>query len=394
MMDMRVIRRSKSAYAAPVVIVKKPDQTNRICIDFRKLNKVTVVDPEPMVSIPDVLEKMAGDFYFSTIDLSKGYWQIPVAEKDIHKTSFVTPDRQYEFLKMPFGMVNAGATLVRAMREVLKDMECVHSYIDDIIVHTKTWEQHIQVLSELFLRLTKSGFTIRPTKCKLGEIEVEFIGHKLSYGKATPIENNIEKIRQAKRPETKTQVKSFLGLTGFYREYMPSYSTIAAPLTDLTRKGQPQKVIWNDAAEKAYRVLKAMITRKPVLRLPDQRKEFYLRTDASDVGVGATLMQEDEGKLYPVSYASRKLNDRERKYSTMERECLGIVWAVKKFDLYLFGRKFTLQTDHQPLTYLDRSKYLNSRIMRWAMFLQSYNMKIQAIKGKDNHGADFLSRVC
>lgn len=203
-------------------------------------------------------------------------------------------------------------------------------------------------------------------------------------------QDNVEKIKNARRPKKK--VKAFLGLTRYYREFIPNYAAKAVPLSDLLRKGQPNKVEWREAQERAYTTLKSELTYSPILRLPDVKKQFFLRTDASDVGIGAVLLQDHAGKLCPVSYASRKLTDRERKYSTIERECLAIVWAVRKFLLYLYGVEFVLQTDHQLLVYLNRAKLLNDRVMRWAMFLQNYLIKIQAIKGADNVGADYLSR--
>ncbi|CAB4043642.1 Retrovirus-related Pol poly from transposon, partial [Paramuricea clavata] len=159
-------------------------------------------------------------------------------------------------------------------------------------------------------------------------------------------------------------------------------------------KGQPNQVVWSDAQEKAYSALKTELTSSPILRLPDNAKPFTLRTDASDTGLGAVLLQEHDGKLSPVSYASRKLTESEKKYSTIERECLAVVWAVRKFLIFLYGTEFTLQTDHQPLVYLKTAKFLNDRVMRWAMFLQNYGIKIESIKGVDNVGADYLSRVC
>ena len=393
MLQMGVIQRSNSPYAAPVVVVKKPDGSNRICIDFRKLNKITVVDPEPMTTAPDILERIGNDQYFSTFDLSKGYWQIKMAEEDIAKTAFVTPDGEYEFLRMPFGMVNAGATLVRGMRKLLDGAEHIKNYLDDIIVHTETFEQHLAALEELFKRLGAAGLTVRPTKCTVAAKQVKFIGHEICSGLKMPIESNIEKIRQAPRPKTKTEVRSFIGLTGFYRDYIPNYSIIAAALTDMTKKGQPRPVIWNDAAEMAFRDLKLYISSKPILHLPDINKTFTLQTDASETGLGAVLLQETDGKLFPISYASKKLTEMERRYSVIERECLAVIWAVKKFNTYLYGREFILQTDHQPLVYLNRARYDNDRIMRWALFLQNYQLKIESIKGKENNGADFLSRV-
>ncbi|CAB4030731.1 Retrovirus-related Pol poly from transposon [Paramuricea clavata] len=181
----------------------------------------------------------------------------------------------------------------------------------------------------------------------------------------------MKKIRDAKRPRTKKKVKAFLGLIGYYREFIPNYAVKAVPLSDLTKKAQPNQVIWSDAQEKAYSTLKTELTR-----------------------LGAVLLQEHDGKLSPVSYASRKLTESEKKYSTIEIECLAVVWAVRKFLIFLYGTEFTLQTDLQPLVYLKTVKFLNNKVMRWAMFLQNYGIKIESIKGVDNVGADYLSRVC
>ena len=334
-----------------------------------------------------------GHKYFSKIDLSKGYWQITIPEEDIPKTAFVTPDGSYEFLKMPFGMVNSAGTLKRAMKKLLKGLRNVEFYWDDILVHTRTWEEHIAALGELFSRLLQAGMTVRPSKCIFGVCSVEFLGHQLQHGLVALHEDNVAKIRDAPRPSTKKQIRSFMGLAGYYRDFIPNFAAIVAPLSDLTRKGQPNKVTWGEAQERAYQTVKAHLSSKPILHLPDPSKEYYLITDASDDGIGAVLLQEHEGKLFPVCYGSKKLSNAERNYSTIEKECLAIVWGVKRFHLYLYGVRFVLQTDHEPLKYMNSAKFVNGRLMRWAMFLQSYNIKIEAIKGKDNVGADYLSRA-
>ena len=393
MLEMGVIRESNSPYASPVVIVKKPDGTNRICVDYRKLNKITIFDPEPMIPPEDIMAKMSKSKYFSKLDFVKGYWQIPVTSDDIPKTAFVTPDGCYEFLKMPFGMMNAGATFVRCMRKLLDGMENIEHYIDDIVVHTETIESHVKTLEELFRRIRRANLTVKFSKCIFASNTVEFVGHNINKGVLSLQEKNVEKIKEAPRPTTKKGVRSFMGLIGFYRSYIPNFSSIAAPLTDLTRKGQPNQVKWGEPQEKAYNNLKALLTSKPILRLPDISKPFVLRTDASDIGLGAVLLQEHEDQLFPVCFASRKLLDRETRYSVMEKECLAIVWAIRKFMMYLYGVEFTLQTDHQPLVYINSCRHINARIMRWSLFLQSYRMRLESIKGKDNLGADFLSRV-
>ncbi|KAK7114597.1 hypothetical protein V1264_000634 [Littorina saxatilis] len=394
MLKMGVIRESSSPYSSPVVVVKKKDGTNRVCIDFRKVNKITVFDPEPMPTATDLFRQLTGSKIFSKIDLSKGYWQIPVREEDIPKTAFATPDGTYECLRMPFGMVNSGATLKRGMRKMLKGMKNVVYYWDDLLVHTETFAEHLETLRELFSRLTKANLTVRPSKCILGTDNVDFIGHSLKEGQKGLLLENVTKILNAPRPETKKQVRSFLGLAGYYREFIPNFAAITAPLSDMTRKGCPNRILWGPAQEKAYQTVRDLMSRDPVLRLPDTAKEFILRTDASDEGIGAMLMQEHGGKPFPVSYASKKLSGAEKNYSTMEKECLAIVWGIKKFELYLQGVKFVLQTDHKPLTYLNSAKFVNNRIMRWVMYLQNFDMRVESIKGSDNVGADFLSRVC
>ena len=393
MLKIGIIEKAETPYSSPVVVVNKKDGSKRVCVDYRKLNKVSIFDGEPTAVAEDIFAKVSADRYFSTIDLSKGYWQIPVASTDISKTGFVTPDGCYVFRRMPFGLMNSAATFNRMMRKLLDGIENVDNYIDDICIHTKNWEDHMAVFIDVMDRIRQAGLTVRPSKCKVGFSKVEFLGHYIGKGEKELHPANVEKVLQAHRPETKKAVRSFLGLTGYYRSYIPQYATIAAPLSNLTKKGCPQKVVWRESQERAFMTLKKYLTSKPVLRLPDMDKSFILRTDASNSGVGAVLMQEHEGELHPISYASKKLSERETRYSTMERECLALVWAVKKFQVYLYGKNFVLQTDHQPLAYLNRCKVENQRIMRWAMFLQAYSISIEAIKGVDNVGADYMSRI-
>lgn len=393
MLQMGIVQPSESPYASPIVMVRKKDGGNRVCIDYRRLNKITVGDPEPMPMIKDMFQDLAADKYFSKLDLSKGYWQIMMAPEDIHKTAFVSHNAKLEFVRMPFGTKSAGATLMRCMRKLLKGMEHVHNYIDDILVHTNTWEEHLQALGNLFDRLKQAGLTARPSKCEFGNNSVEFVGHKISRGLVEVSDANVKKVSEAERPKTKKQVRAFVALTGFYRDFIPNFSDKAKALTDLTKNKLPNKVKWDDEAEKSYLTLRSALISRPVLHLYDEMKPLVLRTDASESGLGAALLQETDGRLFPISYASRKLLEREKRYATIEKECLAIVWAIKKFALYLFGRQFVVQTDHKSLTYLQRAKFENARIMRWAMLLQQYSFRVEAIMGKDNLEADYLSRV-
>ena len=388
-----IIRHSSSPYASPIVIVRKKCGGNRICIDYRKLNRVTEFDPQPLIPIQDVISRLSNDRFFTRLDMTSSFWQIPVRESDIPKTAFVTHDAKFEFTRTPFGMKNSGSTLSRCLRKLLGDMPQVTTYLDDIVIHTKDFEQHVHALREVMSRLQNSGLTIKPSKCQIACSEIEVLGHVVRPGEIRPIETNVDKILSAERPKTKKEVRSFLGITGFYRQFIADYATKAAALTDLLKKGKPNKVEWGEPQDRAYCTLRSAIATEPILRLPDPNLPFILRTDASDVGLGAVLCQQHVDGIFPVAYASRKLLDREKRYSVIERECLAIVFAVRKFSVYLMAVDFILQTDHEPLAYLNKAKYESSRVTRWALYLQSFNFRVEPIKGKENVTADFLSRT-
>ena len=393
MLDLGVIERSTIPYSSPIVIVKKKDNTNRFCIDFRILNSQTVFDAEPMPNAEEMFAKLAGYKYFSRVDLSKGYWQLPLSVSAKPKTAFQTPKGLFQFTRMPFGLVTAPASFSRLMRKLLKDMENIDNFIDDIIIFTVSFNQHLQVLHELLKRLRGANLTARPSKCSIGYGSLECLGHFIGDDKLKPHPDKVEAIQNASRPVTKKQVRSFLSLVGFYRKFIPNFACVALPLTDLTKKGQPNTVIWQNVHEHAFQALKHALVKFPILKLPDMSQIFILMTDASDRGIGAVLMQEQNDTKMPVAYASRKLKGSEIAYSTIEKECLAIVWAIQKFQRYLYGREFILETDHKPLTYLNKKKVANARLMRWALILQPYRFRIVAVRGKDNVGADYLSRL-
>ncbi|XP_072170068.1 uncharacterized protein [Diadema setosum] len=393
MMKLGVIEPSDSPYGHPIVMVKKPDGTNRFCIDFRRLNKVTVFDPEPMPVQQDLFASLAKSKYFSKLDLSKGYWQLPLRDSDKAKTAFLTPIGQFQFRYMPFGLVTAGAQFTKMMRKLLLGVPNVVTYIDDVLVHTNSWEEHVTTLSAVLSRLREANLAARPTKCALGFQSIEFLGHEVSEGILQTSERLTKKIAEAPRPVTKKQVRSFVGLTGYYRDFILNYADVALPLTNLTKKGSPEKVKWGEGEEQAFLGLKKSLIKPPILHLPDETKVFKLKVDASDTGLGAVLMQERDGEDFPVAYASRKLLPRECRYATIEKECLAIVWAIRKFEFYLCGRSFEVHTDHKPLTYIQAKKMHNKRIMRWCMSLQEHRFRLVSVKGKDNVAADAMSRL-
>ncbi|XP_070206100.1 uncharacterized protein [Littorina saxatilis] len=396
MKKLGVIETAASPYNAPVVLIRKKDGKVRFCVDYRRLNDVTVFDAEPLPDVEHLFAGLGRATYFSKFDLSKGYWQIPIRDDVRPMTAFTTPVGQFQFTVMPFGLKNAVAVFSRMMRALLEPLgrNDVHNFMDDILVATETWKEHLAALEAVLRRLEQANLSARPMKCFVGFEELSFLGHVVRKGEILPEDNKLQKIDEAPVPETKKQVRAFLGLAGYYRKFIPNFSAIALPLSDLTKKNSPNTVVWTAECEKAFRALKARLTSKPVLQLPDLSQPFTLRTDASDHGLGAVLMQEKDGVFHPVAYASRKLSTPESKYSTIERECLAVVWATQKFQPFLYGQTFVLETDHQPLRYLQTAKVVNSRLMRWSLLLQAYSFTVRVIPGSRNVGADYLSRAC
>ena len=395
MRKLGVIEPTVSAYSAPIVLVKKKDGSVRFCVDYRHLNKELRFDAEPIPDMDQIFSKLGKAKFFSKIDLSKGYWQIPVKEEDRYKTAFTTPQGQFQWVTMPFGLKTAGAVFSRMMRKLLEplDRDDVHNFMDDILIATETWDQHLDALEAVFQRLDDTNLSAKPSKCYLGFEEMSFLGHHIGEGRLGPENEKVRKILTAERPRTKKEVRSFLGLANFYRRYIANFSDIASPLSDLTKAKKPETVTWTDKCEQAFVKLKQELGKKPIVLLPHTDKPFVLRTDASDRGMGAVLLQDHGEGLQPVAYASKKFVGAETNYSTVEKECLATVWGIKKFETYLYGTHFVLQTDHQPLEYLKRKKTTNGRLMRWALQLQQYSFQVEVIPGKENVGADFMSRA-
>jgi transposase InsO family protein len=396
MLDLNVIEPAKSPFNAPIVLVDKKEQGQvRFCCDYRRLNAKTVFDAEPITDVEHLFSQLKDCKYFSKLDLCKGYWCIPIKEEDRDKTAFTTDKGCFRWKTMPFGLKNSGSVFNRMMRKMLGKLlgRGVHHFIDDILIATKTWEEHVKLLEAVLECMRRANVAAKPSKCYLGFDRLTYLGHEIGGGKRWPEDEKIEKIRDAKPPETKKELRSFLGLTGFYRQYVPGYSEIVMPLTDRTKNKEPERINWTKECQDAFDKLKQAMCKKPVIHMPDQNLPFSLRTDASNRGIGAALLQDFGEGLRPIAYASRKLNSAEQNYATVEKECLATVWGIKKFERFLYGTEFILETDHQPLKYLQATKQTNARLMRWSLQLQPYNFRIKVIPGKENHDADYLSRL-
>ena len=380
-----IIKNSDSPYNSPLwVVPKKVDASGqkkwRIVVDFRKLNEMTDQDAYPLPVIDDILDHLGKAKFFSAFDLSSGFHQISMDENSKKYTAFSTSEGHFEYERMPFGLKNAPATFQRMMDTALKGLigKICFVYLDDIVVFGSTMEQHNQNIVILFERLRKTGLKLQPDKCEFLRPELEYLGHVITKDGVKPNPKKLEAVMNFKRPSNVTEVKSFLGLAGYYRKFIQNFSSKAKQLTELTK--DKTTFYWTSECEKSFKILKNELCSSPVLRYPDYKKEFTLTTDASNKGLGAVLSQEG----HPCYYISRTLNKAEENYNTTEKELLAIVWAVKRLRQYLLGHKFKIQTDHQALTWLFNVKDPSSRLLRWRLKLEEYDYTIEYCKGKEN----------
>ncbi len=308
-------------------MVPKPDGTLRFCNDFRRLNEISEFDGYPMPWVDELLDRLGRARYISTLDLTKGYWQVPLSKMAKPKTAFSTPNGHWQYRTLPFGLHGAPATFQRMMDILLRPHQSyAAAYLDDVVIHSERWEDHLDRLRRVLMELRRAGLSANPRKCHLGLSEAKNLGFQVGRGPRKPQEKKVEAVQSSPKPSTKSQVRAFLGLAGYYRCFIPNFSSLAAPLTDLTRKGQPEKVCWTPEAEEALRRVKMALSSEPVLRAPDFSCPFLLQTDASDTGLGAVLSQVQEGEEHPILYISRKLTPAKENYATVEKEALAIKW--------------------------------------------------------------------
>ena len=394
MLSSNVIRPSNSPWASPVVMVRKKDGSLRFCVDFRQLNAATVKDAHPLPRIDDLLDALHGAKWFSTLDLKSGYWQVPIAEQDKEKTAFRTSSGQlFEFNQVPFGLCNAPATFSRLMDRVLAGLhwETCLFYLDDIIVFSSTWEEHLARLREVFERLRHAKLKLGAAKCTFAAKEVSYLGHRVTEEGLLPDPSLLAAIRDIPPPTTATEVRSFLGLAGYYRRYVKGFAAIAAPLFALTRK--EALFHWSEDCQAAFDQLKTKLTTSPITAFPDFSQAFRLYTDASTAGLGAILAQVREGKERIICCASRALNKAEKSYPATKLECLAIVWAVAKFRPYLMAMPFEVYTDHYALQWLKTMRTGSALLHRWSAALEEYDFTVRHRPGKIQTHVDGLSRL-
>lgn len=392
MSQRNVIQPSQSPWSSPVVLVRKKDGSTRFCVDYRRLNDVTIKDSYPLPRMDDILSTLHGSNWFSTMDLQSGYWQVEVDEESKSKTAFACSSGLYEFNVMPFGLTNAPATFERLMDGLFSGIawRSVLVYLDDVIVHSRTESEHLDHLKAVFSRLREAGLKLSPKKCNFFQTRVHYLGHVVGRNGLETDPQKLSAVKEWPIPINKKQVRSFLGLCSYYRKFVENFSTIAHPLNKLTE--ERNKFQWNADTQQSFEHLKEKLLSPPILAFPDESKPFILDTDASNCAVGAVLSQVQDNKELVIEYYSKSLQKAERNYCVTRRELLAVVLATKHFHHYLFGRKFVIRTDHASLRWLYNFKEPDGQIARWLERLQQYDMSIQHRKGSSHGNADALSR--
>ena len=393
MLKNDIIEESQSNWSSPCILVPKHDGGFRFCTDFRKVNDKTKSDSFPIPRIADCIDQIGNAKFVSTFNMLKGYWQVPLTQRAREVSAFVTPSGLYQYKVMPFGMKNAPATFQKMFNKLVRDIDGCEGYIDDVVIFSDNWSDHIRQIERFFQIMREAKLTINLMKSEFGKATVKYLGHIVGQGQVRPLDAKIQTIVKYPIPTSRKELARFLGMAGYYRNFCLNFSDIAAPLTNLLSK--KVKFVWTDDCQMAFDKVKLLLQKSPVLKSPDYEKPFKLIIDSSDVGTGSVLVQEaSDGLDHPVSYFSKKFLKYQKNYSVVEKETLGLVLALEHFDVYLGSTPFKIKvyTDHNPLTFLKTMKNKNQRLVRWSLALQEYNLEIQHIPGSENVVADALSR--
>lgn len=385
---------SQSAWSSPCLLVPKANLTFRFCTDFRKVNAVTKPDCFPLPRIDDLIDRVGPAKFVTKLDLLKGYWQVPLTARAVDISAFVTPDYFCQYSVMAFGMRNAPSTFQRMMQLVLNGIRKCDSYLDDIVVYSSTWKEHVETLHDVFSRLSVASLTVNLTKCEFAQAYVTYLGKRVGQGEVCPVDAKVIAVSEFPVPTNKRELRRFLGMTSYYRGFCRNFATLVAPLTNLLRP--TQSFVWSSACQQAFSGAKDLLCNAPILSAPNFTRPFQLEVDASSIGAGAVLLQTSEvGVNKPVCYFSKKFSRTQCKYSTIEKEALALLMALKHFEVYLGGSTTPIKvyTDHNPLIFLNRMYNTNQRLMRWSLALQEFNIEIAHKRGTENLIADALSRA-
>ena len=393
-----IIEKCDSPWSSPVVPVRKSDGSLRLCVDYRKLNKVTKQENFPMPNLSDAIYSAHNVKYFTKLDLIKGYYQVPIHPDSRQFTSFSTPQQQYQFKRLSFGLRNSGLQFQKNMQEILSEFnnKRIIIYLDDILIMSESFDEHMLLVDKVLRTLSKNGIKIKVNKCEFFKQEVTFLGHIISNSGIKKSPEFINKITNYPKPSNVTELRQFLGLANFQRKFIDKFSEIAKPLTCLTGGPKRKQLKWTAEMTESFETLRKKLAEDLSLAFPDYREgaaPLELYVDASGVGAGSCLIQKQGEEYRPIAYSSTAFSETEQRYSTIERELLALRWGVKNFRSFLFGVKFIIHTDHKPLIYLHNMSRDNPRLMRTLNDLEEYNYVINYIPGSDNHAADTMSRI-
>ncbi|CAF1177889.1 unnamed protein product [Rotaria sordida] len=395
------IEESTSPWSSPIVLVKKKDKTMRFCIDYRRLNAITIKDAFPLPRIDEIFDQLSDATYYTKFDFKSGYFQVPLSKEDRPKTAFSTRDNHYQFTVLPQGITNGPATFQRVINHILGPTRWKYAlaYIDDVIIYSKTFEEHLSHLNEICTILKNARFRLNPEKCEIARTQTDYLGHRIKNGEIRPSPTNIHGLLNTRLPQTADEACKFVKAAEYYRKFIPNFSQIAEPLrkfvpTTRTQRKKGQKTIITLTHEeiKAFEQLKNFLTTDLVLRLPNNRFPFKVQTDASDEGIGAVLLQIYPEGDRPIAYLSKKFTQAQRKWSPMEQECYAFICALDKWHNYLSGITFIWETDHKALTQLNKKAQINKRCERWRLKILEYDFKVKYIPGSINLMPDYLSR--
>ena len=393
MLQNGIIEPSVSPWSSPIVLVEKKDHSTRFCVDYRALNDVTRKDSYPLPNIQDCFDALGGTEWFSSIDLQSGYWQLGMSPSDAPKTAFTCSEGLFQFKVLPFGCCNGVPTFQRLMDYVLSGLRwkvCL-LYLDDIIVFSKTFEEHVEQLGMVLARLSQSGLKVAPKKCHFFRPSVVFLGHIVSSQGLATDPSKTQCIVDWPQPKNVKEVRQFTGLCAYYRRYVKNFAQIARPLHKLTEKDRPFS--WTEECTTAFNELKRLLTSSPILAYPIPGLEYILDSDASGEALGSVLSQIQDGHERVIGYYSRSFTRAERNYCVTRRELLAIVDSVKHWHCYLYGSKCTVRTDHGSLAWLMRFSNPESQLARWLETLSLYDLTIKFRPGRQNSNADAVSRI-